>query len=119
MAINEYYQVDGLGINNKNESDLILLINDNLGWNPSEEKQHLEHLQNKINAYVDYIHGKQYNHQYPNMNFDEFTIDIHMNSHPTDLGIKFLDIVNKDLKKYNIKVIVAIEEIDPDINDCG
>lgn len=110
MAVNEYFQVDGLGVNNKNESDLILLINDTLNWVTDDEKQHLEHLQNKINAYVEYIRGEQYKHVYPNGEFNEFTIDIHMNSYPTELAIKFFDMVNGDLEKENIKVIVAIDE---------
>ncbi|WP_100065842.1 DUF6572 domain-containing protein [Miniphocaeibacter massiliensis] len=110
MSIIDYYQVDGLGINNNNEKDLIMLINDNLSWDEESEKDHLEHLQNKINAYVNYVKTQQYKNAYPDLELDEFTIDIHMNSHPSDLGVKFLDMVNRDLIKYNIKVIVAIED---------
>ncbi len=116
MSVIDYYQVDGLGINNNNENDLILLIHDNLGWDEESEKGHLDHLQNKINAYVKFIETKQYEHSYPNMNLNEFTIDIHMNQHPSDMGVKFLDLVNRDLQKNNIKVIVAIEDDSP---SCG
>lgn len=107
MSIVDYYQVDGLGINNRDENDLIMLIQDNLSWN--DEKIHIQHLQKKIAAYVNYIKSKQYENAYPNMEINKFTIDIHMTEYPTDAGIKFLDIVNKDVIKDNIQVIVAVE----------
>ena len=111
MSIIDYYQVDGLGLNRNNENDLIMLIHDNLSWDEESEKAHLEHLQNKINAYVNFIRTEQYKHSYPNSDLTEFTIDIHMNAHPSDLGVKFLDMVNRDLAKDKIKVIVAIEDL--------
>ncbi|MDL2310567.1 hypothetical protein LJC13_01150 [Peptostreptococcaceae bacterium OttesenSCG-928-C18] len=116
MSVIDYYQVDGLGINNNNEKDLIMLIQDNLSWDEVNEKAHLEHLQNKINAYVNFIKTNQYKNSYPDLDVDEFTIDIHMNEHPTDLGVTFLDMVNRDLAKENIKIIVAIEE---EPSNCG
>ena len=110
MSVSDYYQIDGMAINHKDNNDLILLINDPMNWNVSDDISHLKTLQNKINAYVGFIDSKQYKHNYPDSEFNKFTIDIHMNSHPSDMGIKFLDMVNKDLKKDNIQVIVAIEE---------
>lgn len=110
MSVNDYYQIDGMAINHNDEKDLILLINDPMSWKSSNDISHLQTLQNKINAYVGFINSSQYKHNYPGHDFTKFTIDIHMNSHPSDIGIKFLDMVNKDLSKDNIQVIVAIEE---------
>lgn len=110
MSINDYYQIDGMAINHKDDNDLILLINDDLNWKVADDLFHLQALQSKIHAYIGYIKSKQYNHAYPDQNFDKFTIDIHMNSHPSDAGVRFLDMVNRDLEKENIQVIVAIEE---------
>lgn len=107
MAITDYYKIDGLGISNKNNEELILLITDNLSW--EDERIHLQHLQNKISAYINYIKTKQYKNSYPDMDIEKFTIDIHMEQYPTNAGIQFLDIVNKDIIKDNIQITVDIK----------
>mgnify|MGYP000912261744 CR=1 FL=1 len=73
MSICEFNVVDGAGVQN---DSLILMITDHLDWISIDEETHMNMLVKKVNAYLDFIEGKQYRNTYPNIAFEKFIIDI-------------------------------------------
>lgn len=73
MSICEFDVVDGAGVQN---DSLILMITDHLDWISIDEETHMNMLVKKINAYLDFIEGRQYQKTYPNIAFKRFIIDV-------------------------------------------
>lgn len=55
MSILESSKVDMWGLPKGDPDRVVLGIADHLGWEPAEEGQHLELLQEKINTYIRFI----------------------------------------------------------------
>lgn len=73
MSICEIDVVDGAGVQN---DSLILMITDHLDWISIDEGTHMNMSVKKINAYLDFIEGRQYQNTYPNITFKRFIIDV-------------------------------------------
>jgi len=56
MSISDAGTIDGMGID-RASGDLVLNISDHLDW--ADEKGHLTALENKVNAYLDYLQSGQ------------------------------------------------------------
>ncbi len=93
-------------MDNKDDRRLILLITDHLDW--AEEYEHLLQLQNKINAYIDFLESEQYKDTYPEIQFATYCIEIHFRYEITLNCIKFLDTINKQLSINNILIEVIV-----------
>jgi hypothetical protein len=102
MSVIETDKIDAMGIS-KDGKDLLLMLADHLDW--KDEAEHLSILQYKINSYLGFIEASQYLETYPEVEFEHFVIDIHFKFDITANCIKFLEVINKQLKEYNIKVL--------------
>jgi len=71
MSVVDINKVDGIGIS-KDGNKLMLLITDHLDW--TNEYEHIIHLQNKINAYINFLETEQYKEVYPNKQFEHYCI---------------------------------------------
>lgn len=101
MSVIDINKVDGIG-KSKNDEELIFLITDHLDW--SNEYEHLKILQDKINAYIEFIESKQFISIYPDDNFNTYVIEVHFKYDITENCFKFLDTVANQVEKINIKV---------------
>lgn len=102
MSVMETDQIDSVGIDEKNNT-LVFLIVDHLTW-LVEEYEHLKLLQSKLNTYVAYIESRQYKSIYRNREFDSFRIEIVFKYQCTENCEKFLAAGRNQLKSHNIDV---------------
>lgn len=106
MAIDNINVIDGMGINEANNS-LRFLITDHLPWEGDEalsEQKHLVMLQKKINAYLKYIETKQFAEKYPNIKIHMAVIEIHFRYKATDNCKKLLQTIQAQIRKYGILI---------------
>lgn len=108
MAVDNANVVDGIGID-KERNAVCLLLTDHLAWtgddeNTLSEYDHLMLLQNKINGYISYLESKQYEQQYPDVDFNMAVIEIHFKYDITGNCEKFLNSVQDQIGQYGIKV---------------
>lgn len=102
MSILETNQIDAMGIS-KEGKGLRLMLADHLDW--ANEVEHLTLLQEKINSYIGFIESKQYLESYPNIAFEYFIIDVMFKYEATENCLKFIEVVNNQLREHNIQVI--------------
>jgi len=105
MSIVDLDKVDAAG-KDKKENALRLMITDHLDW--EHEDTHLEILQDKINAYLQYIESKQYVEKYSD-EFLKFYIDIHFKEKITEKCVDFLRVVSEQLYPENIFINMHFE----------
>lgn len=99
MSVIDKDKVDGIGIS-KDHTKVILMISDHISW--EKEYDHLLILQDKINAYVNFIESGQARNMYPDI--DVYTIMIYFKYEIT-LNVKeFLTAINKQLKGIGINI---------------
>ena len=101
MSVVDINKVDGIGIS-KDGNKLMLLITDHLDW--TNEYEHIIHLQNKINAYINFLETEQYKEVYPNKQFEHYCIEIHFKYGMSSNCLKFINVVNEQLKKNHITI---------------
>lgn len=90
MSIDQMDVVDGLFIR-KNEKVLYMMISDHIdGSNPEYHKVHLDMLQDKIDAYLDYIEEEQYLTQFPGLKPAGFAIEVNFRHPIVQACIEFL-----------------------------
>jgi hypothetical protein len=101
MSVIQRDKIDAIGIS-KDQKGLILMLADHLDW--GNEIQHLTLLQDKVNAYVNFIETKQYLEIYPNSLFEYYIIDLKFKYEVVDNCMKFIKVVNEQLKEYNVQI---------------
>lgn len=109
MAIDNTNVIDGMAVDTKNNS-LVLLLTDHLPWDDEFlcEYDHLILLQDKINAYLAFWESEQYAEQYPDAEVETVVIEIHFKYEIPDNCEKFLQTVQNQLGQYGIKIEVHI-----------
>jgi len=90
MSINQTDTIDIIGTTP--EGKVILTISDHHPW---DETWHLQLLQDKINAYLQFIESGQIFEDYPNAVGRELVIEIAMKHEPTSEAISFLEKVKE------------------------
>ena len=100
MSVKQIDTLDAMGIDE--DGNLVLLIVDDLRW--LNIKKHLSYLQDKINSYVSFIENKQFYETYRDKNINSYVIKIEFLYVIPMRTVRFLDIVNEQLNKYNIYV---------------
>lgn len=100
MSVVDLNKIDGVG-KDKKENALRLIISDHLDW--QEEDIHIEVLQDKINAYLQYIDGRQYVKSYGE-GISKFYIDIHFMETITEKCTQFLNVASRQLNPHNIYI---------------
>ena len=101
MSIAELNIVDAIGADKK-ENALRMMISDHLDL--EDKNIHLEILQEKINAYLQYLGNKQYESKYGD-DFEKVIIEIHFKELPPVECETFLEKVSRQLNQYNIEMI--------------
>lgn len=114
MSVIEVDKIDAMGIS-KDGKGLILMLADHLDW--IDEVNHLLMLQNKINSYLEYIESNQFLDIYPDVNFKYYVIEVHFKFQITNNCIKYIDVINKQLEIYKIKVVENVDATKGDIHD--
>jgi hypothetical protein len=109
ISVVENNIVDGIAIGDDKKT-LIMLITDHLNWEGEFEFDHLVILQDKINSYARFIESNQYVDVYPDTAFNKFCIEMHFMHKLKDNGVKFIDVVNKQLSPANIEIVPIIIE---------
>ena len=104
MQVNK---VDGMA-KSKDGNKLALLIIDELDW--EEEDEHLVFLQEKINAYIDFIESKQYNETYSDDVFDGYMIQISFRFEASEKCKQFLEVASHQVQNLNITIMAEVGE---------
>lgn len=82
-------QIDKIDIiSTTDEEKIELTISDHLEWD--EENNHILVLQNKINAYLDFIQNGQILEVYPNLKNKDIIISLMMKYNPNEEALAFL-----------------------------
>lgn len=102
MSIIETDKIDAMGISMDGKG-LKLMLTDHLDW--ENEAEHLTLLQDKINAYLSFIESNQYANTYPGIAFEHFVIDVRSKYEATENCLKFFEVINAQLREYNIHVV--------------
>ena len=105
MSICEFNVVDGAGVQN---DSLILMITDHLDWISIDEETHMNMLVKKVNAYLDFIEGKQYRNTYPNIAFKKFIIDIRCKYEIPAKCVHYLEKANEKIKPLKAQIKLQI-----------
>lgn len=105
MSICEFDVVDGAGVQN---DSLILMITDHLDWISIDEETHLNMLVKKVNAYLDFIEGKQYQNTYSNIAFKKFIIDVRCKYEMPAKCVRYLEKVNEKIKALNTQIRLQV-----------
>jgi hypothetical protein len=108
MSVVDENKVDGMGIS-KDGKRLALLIADHLDW--THEYEHLIQLQNKINAYINFLQSEQYKEVYQQKEFDSYCIEIHFKYDLPTNCLKFIDRVNQQLCENNITIETIVDKL--------
>lgn len=109
MSVTDGNVVDGIAYDCDGKT-LIMEIYDHLDFEGKFEYDHIDILQDKLNAYLWYIDSKQYEEVYPDKEFGKYLINIHFLYKLTDNCIKFIDVVSKQLSPANIEIVPIIIE---------
>ncbi|MDI9364685.1 MAG: hypothetical protein QM541_07020 [Flavobacterium sp.] len=87
MSIEQADKVDA--ISTLNDEKVILTISDHLEWD--ENEQHLQFLQDKINAYLEFIESGQIYEHYPKANTAKVIIIVKLKFSPNMMALNFLN----------------------------
>ena len=93
MSINQTNIIDAIGISH--EGKVILTISDHHSWDVT---WHLQLLQDKINAYLQFIESGQILEDYPSAAEKEVVIETVMKYQPTSVAISFLQEAKEIIK---------------------
>ena len=107
MSIADFDKVDGMGVLKSDDRVLVLMITDHLPWDDAEA--HIWALEDKINAYVEFIETKQYQNTYPDRSFDKFIIQIYFMYPYPETCTQFLKTATKQFAPLNITFRAAVE----------
>lgn len=99
MSVVEKNKVDGIGRSDDN-TKAILMISDHLDW--ENEYEHLILLQDKINAYINFIESGQAEKMYQGVN--GYIILIYFKYEIIKKCCEFLDVVSKGVKEVGIQI---------------
>jgi hypothetical protein len=97
MSINQKYTIDIIGITP--DGKVMLTISDHYSW---DETWHLQLLQDKINAYLQFIESGQILDDYPNAAGRELIIETVMKFEPNEEGTSYLKKAKEIITKAGI-----------------
>lgn len=112
MAIDNVNVIDGMALNKDNNA-IVLLLTDHLSWDGEKalsEFDHLNLLQDKINAYISYLESGQYAETYSTEEIDFAVIEIHFKYAVTENCEKYLNAVQNQIGQLGIKIEAVIDD---------
>ena len=98
MSVEQIDKIDF--ISTTDEEKVELTISDHLEWD--EENNHILVLQNKINAYLDYIQNGQILEIYPNLKNNDIIISLMMKYNPNEKALAFLSHCEKFMETLDL-----------------
>jgi len=98
MSIDELYKIDI--ISTTPEGETRLTITDHYDW--SNQHQHLLVLQDKLNAYIQFIEDGKVFEKYPSAKKDHISIDVVFKFEPTTDAILFLNRCKETINDFGI-----------------
>lgn len=105
MSVLEVDKVDGAAFDEAS-GRAVLLIADPLDW--EDEAEHLNRLQNKINAYLSFVQSGAIDSLYPDRTIQGTRFDLRFKFPLSENGKKFLEVVRRTVQPLNIEL--AVEE---------
>ena len=99
MSVEQIDKIDF--ISTTPEGKVELTISDHLEWDA--ENNHLLILQNKLNAYLDFIQSGQILEDYPSAENKEIVISVVMKYAPKEDALTFLNHCEKFMEKQDVK----------------
>ena len=99
MSIEQIDKIDFISTTPEGKVDLT--ISDHLEWD--EENNHLLILQNKLNAYLDFVQSGQILEDYPSAENNEITINVLMKYAPKEIALTFLNQCEKFVEEQGFK----------------
>ena len=112
MAIDNPNTVDGMAIDRERNA-LVLLLTDHLAWgrpDAPDELEHLQLLQDKVNAYISFLESGQFKESYLGENFAMAVIEIHFKHPITENCEKFLNAVQDQVGQLGVKIEARVSE---------
>lgn len=101
MSVIDTNKLDGIALTNDCKG-VALLITDHLDW--KDEYNHLILLQEKINSYISFFEGKQYEEILQKKDITYGIIEIHFMYDLTGKAEQFLQVVKKNVKEIGIEI---------------
>ena len=98
MSVEDVATVDMIG-NDGSTGEVVLTISDHLSW---EEAGHLLKLQDKLNAYLQFIESGQLLAQYPKARDRRARICVICRFQPTEDGRRFLDEASRVIEQAGV-----------------
>ena len=99
MSIDQLDKIDFITTDISRDS-VVLVISDHLAWNGIDE--HILLLQDKLNAYLQFIENGQIYEAYPNANGKKITIEIKAKFIPDSEALKFLNLCKDQIEAAGI-----------------
>lgn len=107
MSVLDRGTVDGMALDIDGKG-MRLLITDHLEWN--NEYEHLLALQDKINDYIAFCEGHQYQQVYKDVEVEYAILEIHFKYEPTAKAMNFLEQVQRQINEIGIAIECHISE---------
>ena len=102
MTIEQTETIDFLSVE-KVTGVVRMTISDHLDWN--SEKEHIDLLQDKINAYLRFIEGGELIDNYPEYRGKKIVIYIAAKYNPSTLGLLFLEHAREITKSIGLGIV--------------
>jgi hypothetical protein len=101
MAIDQPNVVDFIGTSPDNKK-VLLVISDHLGWAGDEQSdlEHMYHLQQKVNAYLEFLESGEIYRNYPNAAGKSISIRISAKYPMNRRGAEFFEKLRSAVLKY-------------------
>jgi hypothetical protein len=103
MAVDNPEVVDAIGVDE--EQNVVLTIFDHLEW---EMEDHLQILQDKINAYLGFVEDGELVENYPDAKGRRVAINIMAQFEPNEEGVDFLDKVKTILEEAGYQLFFQV-----------
>ncbi|MGE5417729.1 MAG: DUF6572 domain-containing protein [Acidobacteriota bacterium] len=111
MTIEDTNKIDVVGINESSEA-ICLTITDHLGW--ENEQEHIQLLQDKLNAYLRFIDSGQIYEAYPEATGHHVIIRVCAQNHIPSIGIQFYKQATAFVKKEGVDIEIEVFQSESD-----
>jgi hypothetical protein len=101
MSLDTTRVIDAIGVDRESK-EAVLTIADAYDW--IDTRKHLKALQEKINAYLDYIESKDIYETYPNASGRDLRIDIIFREPPPESAIAFISAAREVTSQLDVSL---------------
>lgn len=101
MSIEDKSVVDGITLRDAENAIAMLIYDD---WNGNDEFEHMMLMQNKINAYLDYLETKQYLSIFPDHEFEYGIFEVYLKHTASENCLRLLNNMQHQLEHEGIRL---------------